>query len=191
MKFLQALRTLSVAVLALVSVAGYSHADTAAKNAQGSEVREVPFGDKMGAEVSNYNRLRPNIATGGSIDLDRVGAIADHGFRTVVDLRTPEEGTAEEKAAVEAAGMQYVNLPVDKGVPSAEVIAGLNRVLADPSAAPVLIHCGSGNRVGTAWAIYRAKQGVPLEIAIEEGRTTGMRASREQQVRALFKTAAD
>ncbi|MFV8782766.1 beta-lactamase hydrolase domain-containing protein [Microbulbifer sp. SA54] len=156
--------------------------------AEGSEKpeTEVPFGDKVGAEVTNYNRLRPNIATGGSIDLSQVERIAGHGFRTVIDLRTPEEGTAEEKVAVEGSGMRYLNLPVSKGVPSDDVINGIQAVLADPAAGPVLIHCGSGNRVGTAWAIYRAKQGVPLEIAIEEGRTAGMQPSREEQVRALF-----
>ncbi|WP_295798250.1 protein tyrosine phosphatase family protein [uncultured Microbulbifer sp.] len=154
--------------------------------AAAEEASQVPFGDKVGTEITNYNRLRPLIATGGSIDLARIDTIAKLGFKTIVDLRTPEEGVAQEKAAVEAAGMRYLNLPVDKGVPSEQVIAGLSAVLADNSAAPVLVHCGSGNRVGTAWAIYRAQSGVPLEIAIEEGRAAGMRDSRERQVRALL-----
>lgn len=147
---------------------------------------EVPFGDKMGAEVANYNRLRPQLATGGSIDLSKVASLKEKGFRTIVDLRTPEEGTAQEKAAVEAAGMRYVNLPVAGGVPSDALIAELGTILEDASAGPVLLHCASGNRVGTAWAIYRAKKGIPLDIAIDEGRTAGMRTSREEQVRALF-----
>ena len=150
------------------------------------EALQVPFGDKVGAEITNYNRLRPQIATGGSIDLARIDVIAKLGFKTIVDLRTPEEGVAEEKAAVEAAGMRYLNLPVDRGVPSEQVIAGLGEVLADNSTVPVLVHCGSGNRVGTAWAIYRAQSGIPLEIAIEEGRAAGMRESRERQVRELL-----
>ena len=154
--------------------------------AQAHAADQVPFGDKMGAEVTNYNRLRPHLATGGSIDLSLVGSLSDKGFRTIIDLRTPEEGTAEEKAAVEAAGMSYINLPIDKGVPSDALIEALSKVLDDPNQAPVLLHCASGNRVGAAWAIYRARKGIPLEIALEEGRTAGMRASREAQVRALF-----
>ena len=180
MKLLKALFTLCFVTLTSVSVSGFVLAAT------GDEAAQVPFGDKVGAEILNYNRLRPQIATGGSIDLAKVDTIAALGFKTIVDLRTPEEGVAEEKAAVEAAGMRYLNLAVDKGVPSAEVINGLKVVLADSAAAPVLVHCGSGNRVGAAWAIYRAKSGVPLEIAIEEGKTAGMRASREQQVRELM-----
>ncbi|WGL16996.1 protein tyrosine phosphatase family protein [Microbulbifer bruguierae] len=140
----------------------------------------------MGAEVANYNRLRPQLATGGSIDLAQVASLKEKGFRTIIDLRTAEEGTAEEKAAVEAAGIRYVNLPVSGGAPSDELIAELGAILEDASAGPVLLHCASGNRVGTVWAIYRAKRGIPLDIAIEEGRTAGMRPSREAQVRKMF-----
>ena len=185
MKLLKALHTLCFVALAPLFTLGAMQALAA------DDIAQVPFGDKVGAEIRNYNRLRPQIATGGSIDLAHVNDIAKLGFATIVDLRTPEEGVAEEKAAVEAAGMRYLNLPVDSGVPSEKVIAGLKAVLADSSAAPVLIHCGSGNRVGTAWAIYRAQTGVPLEIAIEEGKTAGMRDSREQQVRELLQPQKD
>jgi len=159
-------------------------------SATAAETAEVPFGDEMGAEVQNYNRLRPTIATGGSIDVDQVVTLKAKGFKTIIDLRTPEEGTAEEKTAVEAAGMRYVNLPVSKGRPSDEQVRALADILQDSGQAPVLVHCASGNRVGTAWAIYRVRQGIPLEIALEEGRTTGMRPSREAQVRALFEEQA-
>lgn len=179
MKLLQTLPALfMLAVLGTPS--GHAVAADTAESAQ------VPFGDKMGAEVVNYNRLRPFLATGGSIDLDEVASLKAKGFRTIIDLRTPEEGTEEERTAVEAAGMTYVNLPIAKGAPSDEQIARLAELLEDKNAAPILLHCGSGNRVGAAWAIYRARKGIPLEIAIEEGRTAGMRASREAQVRALF-----
>ena len=179
MKSLQTL--LSFVMLAVLATTG-EHAQAA----DTAESTQVPFGDKMGAEVANYNRLRPFLATGGSIDLKEVPSLKAKGFRTIIDLRTPEEGTEEERTAVEAAGMTYVNLPIAKGAPTDEQIARLAELLEDQDAAPILLHCGSGNRVGAAWAIYRARKGIPLEIAIEEGRTTGMRPSREAQVRALF-----
>ncbi|MFD1216570.1 fused DSP-PTPase phosphatase/NAD kinase-like protein [Microbulbifer celer] len=156
-----------------------------AEEGASGDAKEVPFGDNMGAEVTNYNRLRPHIATGGTLDLSAIPQLKAKGFKTIIDLRTPEEGTAEEKTAVEATGMHYVNLPVAKGRPSDEQIQTLAEILADSGNRPVLIHCASGNRVGTAWAIYRLQQGIPLEIAIEEGRTAGMRPSREAQVRTF------
>lgn len=175
MKLLQTLPV--IGLLALLGAAQPAHT---------TEAAEVPFGDKMGAEVANYNRLRPHLATGGSIDLAEIPSLKEKGFRTIIDLRTPEEGTEEERKAVEAAGMTYVNLPIAKGAPSDAQIARLGELIEDSNAAPLLLHCASGNRVGTAWAIYRVRKGIPLEIAIEEGRTTGMGASREAQVRSLF-----
>ena len=173
MKLLKTLPTLCL-LAALGSVQPVFAADSA----------QVPFGDKMGAEVANYNRLRPHLATGGIIDLAEVASLKEKGFRTIIDLRTPEEGTEEERKAVEATGMTYVNLPIAKGAPTDAQIARLAELLEDASASPILLHCASGNRVGAAWAIYRARKGIPLEIAIEEGRTAGMRTSRETQVRA-------
>lgn len=175
MKLLKTLSALSLVALA-----------SAMPLAQADDPAQVPFGDKMGAEVMNYNRLRPHLATGGSIDLAGVETLKDKGFRTIIDFRTPEEGTEEERVAVESAGMTYINLPISKGAPTDEQIARLGEILEDADAAPILLHCGSGNRVGAAWAIYRARTGIPLEIAIEEGRTAGMRPSREAQVRSLF-----
>jgi len=175
MKLLQILS--AIVVLAILG---------AVQPAYAGETAQVPFGDKMGAEVANYNRLRPYLATGGSIDLSAVDSLKQKGFRTIIDLRTPEEGTEEERAAVEAAGMTYVNLPIAKGAPSDAQITRLAELLEDESAAPLLLHCASGNRVGTVWAIYRARKGIPLEIAIEEGRTAGMGSSREAQVRATL-----
>ncbi|WP_078085872.1 fused DSP-PTPase phosphatase/NAD kinase-like protein [Microbulbifer mangrovi] len=176
MKLLETLFALSL--VAVVTTVPMTMAET--------DSAQVPFGDNMGAEVMNYNRLRPYLATGGSIDLAQVESLKSKGFRTIIDLRTPEEGTEEERVAVEAAGMTYFNLPIDKGVPSDAQIARLGEILADGGAAPLLLHCGSGNRAGAVWAIYRARNGIPLEIAIEEGRTAGMRASREEQVRSLL-----
>jgi uncharacterized protein (TIGR01244 family) len=47
-------------------------------------------------------------------------------------------------------------------------------VLEDPAAAPVLIHCTSGNRAGAMWGAVAASQGKTLEEAEAEGRRAGM-----------------
>jgi hypothetical protein len=37
--------------------------------------------------------------------------------------------------------------------------------------------------VGAIWALYRAAQGVPPAIAVQEGRTIGLKPGREAAVR--------
>jgi protein tyrosine/serine phosphatase len=56
-------------------------------------------------------------------------------------------------------------------------------VVEDADNAPLLIHCGSANRVGDMWALYRALKGIPDEIALEEARTIGLQPDREADVR--------
>ena len=57
------------------------------------------------------------------------------------------------------------------------------RVVEDPNNAPLLVHCASANRVGAMWTLYRVRQGIPLAIALEEGRTAGLRPDREAELR--------
>jgi hypothetical protein len=39
------------------------------------------------------------------------------------------------------------------------------------------------NQVGAMWTMYRIWEGVPPEIAFEEGRTTGLQSDSEGQIR--------
>ncbi|MFY9734582.1 MAG: sulfur transferase domain-containing protein [Rhodoplanes sp.] len=88
-----------------------------------------------------------------------------------------------EKQAVEAAGLRYVNIPVTGGVPTDAQIAEFARVVEDANNAPLLVHCASANRVGAMWTLYRVRQGVPLSIALEGGRTAGLRPDNEAELR--------
>jgi uncharacterized protein (TIGR01244 family) len=57
----------------------------------------------------------------------------------------------------------------------ADVLA-VERVLADASAGPVLIHCHSSNRVGGVWAAIQARKGRSLDEALAAGREAGLQS---------------
>jgi uncharacterized protein (TIGR01244 family) len=145
---------------------------------------EVPFGDKVGASVVNYDRTTPFIATAGLLQEGAVAELKALGFTAILDLRGPEEGTAAERAAVEAAGLKYFNIPVTDRAPTDEQVRQFAVLAEDPANYPLMVHCVSANRSGAIWTLYRVSRGVPFEIAIEEGRTAGLKPSREQAVRA-------
>ena len=144
---------------------------------------EVPFGDKVGASVVNYDRATPFIATAGLLQEGAVAELKALGFIAVLDLRGPEEGTVVEQAAVEAAGLKYFNIPVTDRAPTDEQVRQFAVLAEDPANYPLMVHCVSANRSGAMWTLYRVSRGVPFEIAIEEGRTAGLKPSREQAVR--------
>ncbi len=146
-------------------------------------VREAPFGDKAGSLAVNYTRLKPHIATAGLLKNGAIPVLKALGFATIVDLRSPAEGAGAERQAAQAAGLRYVNIPVTGGGPTDAQVAEFARVVEDANNAPLLVHCASANRVGAMWTLYRVRQGIPLSIALEEGRTAGLRPEREAELR--------
>jgi uncharacterized protein (TIGR01244 family) len=85
-----------------------------------------------------------------------------------------ESGLIPKQAALEAQGLRYLHVPVTASTLSDADVAAVRAVLDDPSAGPVLVHCTSGNRVGTLWAVIVGRQGRTLAEAEAEGRRVGM-----------------
>lgn len=114
-------------------------------------------------------------ASSGQPTAEQLETLAAKGFVGVVDLRGPDESRGyEEAAAVEAAGLEYSPLPIT----GAEAISVENArklgELLDSFDGPVLIHCGSGNRVGALVALLEADRGASTEEALEAGRAAGL-----------------
>jgi uncharacterized protein (TIGR01244 family) len=147
-----------------------------------NRIATVPFGDRIDGRIFNYNRTMPDIATAGLIREGGIDLLVAEGFKSVVDLRTPQEGTAQEQAAMKRAGIEYTNIPIGKEAPTSEDVSRFAAIVGDADRGPLLVHCASANRVGALWAMYRLSTGVPLQTALEEGRTIGMRPSRESDV---------
>lgn len=110
-------------------------------------------------------------------------AFADAGVGTVINLRTVGEMKGrDERAEVVAAGMRYVELPIDGAAAvTPENARRLGELLRD-ARGPVLVHCASGNRVGGLLALLKAGEGMPAEQALAFGRSAGM-TSAEAKVR--------
>jgi uncharacterized protein (TIGR01244 family) len=135
---------------------------------------EIPEARPVG--VANARRPFPGILTGGQPTVAQFERAASVGYRTVVNLRTAFEGGVWDEASKAAElGMEYVSIPVafGSGVTS-ENADRLLRSIADPARYPVLIHCGSADRVGALFAIAAADAGEDTERAIAIGRRAGM-----------------
>jgi uncharacterized protein (TIGR01244 family) len=101
------------------------------------------------------------------------------GVRTVISLRTPGEIDWDEKAAVEAQGMKFVSIPF-RGADTlgdSQIEAALKE-LADETNGPILLHCGSSNRVGAIWYAHRIRHdGLTPEAALAEAKQAGLRSA--------------
>ena len=106
-----------------------------------------------------------------------IALLKERGFKTVLNFRRSGEIAWDEKSVVEQQGMEYVHLPF-QGVPelTSVIFDQALEVLRDDRRRPILIHCGSSNRVGAIWYAYRVLDDkLSHEDAAAEARTAGLR----------------
>lgn len=135
--------------------------------------REDPLEDHEG--IPNYYRLHDDIVTAGQPSDDALADFQKAGFKAVLNLRTEEEGSLEEKPKVEALGMEYYNIPIGRDGFSPAMVEELEEILGDPENRPLVIHCGSSQRVGALWYIHQAlNEGQDEATALAEGKKAGL-----------------
>ena len=127
--------------------------------------------------IKSSEQLAPvdGITAAGQPDAEQLALFAAAGYVAVVDLRGEAENRGlDEAAAVEGLGLDYVNLPInDADAVSWDNAAKLEEILSSYDG-PVLVHCGSGNRVGALLALAQSKNGAGDEDALAYGRSAGM-----------------
>ncbi len=128
-------------------------------------------------EVPKILCVNENFATAGQPKDEAWQKLSANGFKAVLNLRTDKEGVdlSKEREMVEKAGMRYLNVPVTGNDPKPEQAEAFIQVMKDPQNHPMLIHCGSANRVGGFFMIYRVlEQGWSEAQALEEAKQIGL-----------------
>ncbi len=138
-------------------------------------------------EVRADGKVEPvdGITSAGQPDEAALQVFADNGYVAVIDLRTAgEDRGMDEAAAVEGLGMEYVSLPIGRDGISYENAKALDKLIASYDE-PVLVHCGSANRVGALLALRASMKGADDEEALAVGREGGL-TGLEGKVREAF-----
>jgi len=126
--------------------------------------------------VPNFHQVNDHVYRGGQPSRQGWTGLAHLGVKTVIDLRLEDEHpTRLESQAVQAAGMRYINIPMNGVVaPSDEQMARALALLDSES--PVFVHCRRGaDRTGTVIACYRmAHDRWDSQRALKEAESDGM-----------------
>ncbi len=133
----------------------------------------TPFG------LYNGRQINADLLVGGQPSPEQIQAMAEVGYRSVVNLRGEGEGGSwEARPLLQELDLAYLHLPVAS---SDDLTPDLARQLAtwleDPEHLPALVHCGSSNRVGALFALKAFHvDGQDAEEAIEIGRQHGLKS---------------
>lgn len=130
------------------------------------------------AEVVAKGKVEPvdGISSAGQPDETALQVFADSGYVAVIDMRGPNEnrGIEDFPAAVEKKGMDYIAFPITSPQQfSFDTASELDKILSGIDG-PVLLHCGSGNRVGAVLALRESLKGASDDEAMQYGRDAGM-----------------
>jgi uncharacterized protein (TIGR01244 family) len=103
------------------------------------------------------------------------------GVRTVIDFRMPSETAGSNRALVEASGLNYVNIPVDKNALSPNSIARLDAQFRLDEG-PYLLHCATGTRAAVMLALQRGGiEGWSLPITLQAIQKMGVDVSNSKE----------
>jgi uncharacterized protein (TIGR01244 family) len=118
-----------------------------------------------------------DVATAGQPERGHLEQLAEAGYRTVLDLRGPDEDRGfDERAEARDAGLMYLNVPVGQSLPD-DAIERVRAVLDDESNRPLLVHCGSASRVGGAMIPYLVlDKGMSPDEAVRMARDIGLKS---------------
>ena len=127
-------------------------------------------------DIRNFLQVTPDFCTGAQPRPEHFAMLKSRGVKTVLNLRVPEEHRAEEeKAAVEAAGMKYINIPVNYRNPTDADVDAFLKVTDDPANRPMFVHCTLAIRVGGFWLIRRVvRDGMTWDAALEDAKKVGL-----------------
>jgi uncharacterized protein (TIGR01244 family) len=144
-------------------------------------VEKAPLGD-----ILNVSRTGDLYLCGQPTAGD-IARLKEQGVKTVITLRTPGEVTQFDEAKLVAdAGLRFVSLPFKSAQEMDDALFDRARALLnDGGNYPIVLHCGSANRVAAVWITHRVlDQGVDAGTALREAKLIGLK-NAEMEARAM------
>ena len=144
--------------------------------------------DKLG-NTPNVTSFGKNMLCGQPSKLDFAQA-RKRGIEVVITLRGDGEIDWDEAAAIQNLGLEFHSLSFRApDTLKDDIFDKALKLLANSDKAPVLLHCGSANRVGAVWLVHRViNDGISLDAARKEAKKVGLRtAGYEDKALAYIK----
>ena len=142
--------------------------------------------------MDNLKQVTKEISIAGQPSPQDIEDAHKNGFRTIINLRTPDESgyLADEERQVEGLGLTYASIPVSPETLDDVAVARFSQALVSVDGTPALVHCRSAGRAGVMTLLHLAVQhGWTIQKALEEGQKMGdIAPSETSPYRAFFES---
>jgi uncharacterized protein (TIGR01244 family) len=126
--------------------------------------------------MQTIRKINDELAIAGQINLEQLVQVAENGFRSILNLRSPGEVgfLVDEPEKATVLSLHYVNLPFDvNAVTDEAVIRVIQQIQILPK--PVLVHCDNAIRSAAIALMYIAtRQGATLDQAFQQAQQLGL-----------------
>ena len=179
------------ALVAALSLSACGAPATDKEAGDGLSVAAVSGPQKWGA-ADNVMQLE-HVHVSGQPDAEGFAEARANGIGVVIDARLPGEVDWDERAAVEAAGMSYYNVPISREGDSLDrgSLREITAIVERNRDEQILVHCRSGNRVSAWLATHLVEDhGLETDEAIGIAREMGLTSEPlEERVRRYLDEA--
>jgi protein tyrosine phosphatase (PTP) superfamily phosphohydrolase (DUF442 family) len=140
--------------------------------------------------MTNAGQPLEDVTTAGQPEKEHFQRLAEVGYKTVIDLRTPEESRGlDEPEVVRKSRMEYVNIPVGHEGVDDETFERFRQLMTNSKRQPTLVHCSSANRVGALLIPYLIlDEGKAPEEAVRMASEVGLRSDELKQAALRYAT---
>ncbi|MEO7909992.1 MAG: protein tyrosine phosphatase family protein [Roseiflexaceae bacterium] len=110
-------------------------------------------------EIYQYRKVDDQLSTGGQPTEQHLRAVAEQGFRTVINLApsSPRYSLEDEAGLVRSLGMGYHHIPVEWDNPTASDFSAFEALMQALPSGKTFIHCAANFRVSAFYSLYAQK----------------------------------
>jgi len=126
--------------------------------------------------METIRKINNELTIAGQLTSEQLQKIAQEGFKSVLNLRSPDEDgfLDSEQQQAEALGLYYINIPVKVEAINHEIAAQVLKQI-DELSKPALVHCNSAMRAAAMVLMHIAtRQGVSLKQAFDQAEQLGL-----------------
>ena len=139
--------------------------------------------------MAQYRQIDDNFVLGPQPTKGDLEEARQQGIKTVIDLRPPTETASPNAEPVREAGLDYVNIPVNRAALSTGQVDELEAALAQHPG-PYLVHCATGARAALMLVLVRARQqGWTAQRAFDEAEAMGFNLRNSEEFASFVRLA--